>query len=106
MPNSWENFPNGDIYQEKRFLEILNDIIAFHSQRVVNHLINRTNINNSNLFKKFKIILPCTNIKPKNINSFTNRKIDILFFEKYQDLDHSQQGTQLLNLLNNTSKKI
>ena len=108
MPNSWENFPNGDIWQEKRFLEILNDVkgIAVHSQRVINHLINRTNINNSNLFKKLKIIRPCTNIKPKNVNSFTNRKIDILFFEKYQDLDHSQQGTQLLNLLNNTSKKI
>lgn len=108
LPNSWESFLNGDIWQERRFLEVLNDVkgITIHSRRVINHLINRTNINNSNLFKKFKIIRPCTNIKPKNINSFTKRKIDILLFEKYQDLDHSQQGMQLLNLLNNTSKKI
>ena len=108
LPNSWESFSNGDIWQERRFLEVLNDVkgIAVHSRRVIYYLINRTNINNSNLFKKFKIIRPCINIKPKNINSFTKRKIDILLFEKYQDLVHSLQGKQLLNLLNNTSKKI
>ena len=108
MPNSWESFPNGDIWQERRFSEVLNDVkgIAVHSQRVISHLINRTKLNNSILLKKFKIIRPCTNINPKNINPFTKRKIDILFFEKYQDLDRSQQGTKLLNLLNNTSKKM
>ena len=108
VPNSWESFPIEGIWQERRFSEILNDVmgIAVHSKRVINHLINRTNINTSNLLKKFKIIRACTNINPKNINSFTKRKIDILFFEKYQDLDRSQQGAQLLNLLNNTSKKI
>ena len=108
VPNSWEYFPIGSIWQERRFSEILNDVkgIAVHSKRVINHLISRTNINTSSLFKKFKIIRPCTNIKPKNINPFPKRKIDILFFEKYQDLDRSQQGIQLLNLLSNTSKKI
>ena len=108
VPNSWEYFPKEIFWQERRFSEILNDVkgIAVHSKRVINHLINRTNIKTSCLFKKFKIILPCVNIKPKLINPFTKRKIDILFFEKYEDLDHSQQGTELLNLLNNTSKKI
>ena len=78
--------------------------IAVHSKRVRNYLSKRTNT--INLIQKFKIIRACTNINPINITPFTERKIDILFFEKYQDLDHSQQGTQLLNLLNNTSKKI
>jgi hypothetical protein len=62
--------------------------------------------NTTNLFKKFKLIRPCTNIKPKDINPFDKRKIDILFFEKYRNSDHSKQGTQLINLFYNTSKKI
>ena len=62
--------------------------------------------NTINLLDKFKIIRPCTNIKPKYIKPFIKRNIDILFFEKYADLDHSQQGAQLFNLFNNTSKKI
>ena len=62
--------------------------------------------NTINLYNKFKIILPCTNIKPKVIKPFTKRHIDILFFEKYKDLDYSQQGNELFNLFNNTSKKI
>lgn len=30
----------------------------------------------------------------------------ILFFEKYADFDHSQQGIQILNLFSNTSKSV
>jgi hypothetical protein len=78
--------------------------IAIHSERVVNYLSKRSNT--INLINKFKIIRPCTNIKPKNIIPFIKRKIDILFFEKYSDFDQSQQGIQFLNLLNNSSKKI
>lgn len=78
--------------------------IAVHSERVVNYLSKRSNT--INLINKFKIIRPCTNIKPKNIIPFIKRKIDILFFEKYSDFDQSQQGIQFLNLLNNSSKKI
>lgn len=36
----------------------------------------------------------------------TYRTIDILFFEKYADLDRNKQGNQLLQLLRNTTKKI
>ena len=78
--------------------------IAVHSERVVNYLSKRSNT--INLINKFKIIRPCTNIKPKNIIPFIKRKIDILFFEKYSDFDQSQQGIQFLNLLKNSSKKI
>lgn len=106
MPVSWKRFPVEDIWQERRFSEILKQIkgIAVHSERVRNHLINRTNT--FNLIKKFKIIRPCTNVNPKNIKPFSKRKMDILFFEKYQDFNHSQQGAQMLNLLKNTSKTI
>jgi hypothetical protein len=78
--------------------------IAVHSERAVNYLSKRSNT--INLINKFKIIRPCTNIKPKNIIPFIKRKIDILFFEKYSDFDQSQQGIQFLNLLKNSSKKI
>ena len=78
--------------------------IAVHSERVVNYLSKRSNT--INLINKFKIIRPCTNIKPKNIIPFIKRKIDILFFEKYSDFDQSQKGIQFLNLLKNSSKKI
>jgi len=49
-----------------------------HSERVRNYLINRTNTFNLN----------------------------ILFFEKYQDFNRSQQGEKLLSLLKNSSKII
>lgn len=62
--------------------------------------------NTLNLFTKYKIIRPCTNLKPKYIKPFIKRKIDILFFEKYPDLDRSQQGNQIFNLFTNASKKI
>ena len=106
MPFSWEQFPIENIWQERMFSEILKQIkgIAVHSERVRNHLINRTNT--IKLLKKFRIIRACTNIKPKNIKPFFKRKIDILFFEKYQDFNRSQQGIQMLNLLKNTSKTI
>ena len=106
VPTSWKRFPVEDIWQERKFSEIIKQVkgIAVHSERVRNHLINRTNT--INLIKKYKIIRPCTNIKPKNIMPFFKRKIDILFFEKYQDFNRSQQGSQILKLFYNTPKKI
>jgi len=106
VPISWEHFPNESIWQERMFYEILKQVkgYAVHSERVKNHLINRTNT--MKLIKKFKIIRPCTNIKPKNIKPFSKREIDILFFEKYQDFNLSEQGNQILNLFYNSSKRI
>lgn len=106
MPNIWRLFPNKKIWKERRFTEILKQVkgIAVHSKRVRNYLSKRTNT--SNLFNKFTIIRACTNIKPKEVKPFFKRKIDILFFEKYKDLDYSQQGIQILNLFYNTSKTI
>ena len=58
------------------------------------------------MLKKYIIVRPCTNLKPKYIKPFKKRKIDILFFEKYEDLNRRKQGNELLNLLLNYSKKI
>lgn len=106
VPEFWTLFPDIKIWKERRFSEILEQVkgIAVHSKRVRDYLSIRSNT--TNLLQKFKIIRPCTNINPKNINPFIKRKIDILFFEKYEDLDYSQQGTQLLNLFYNSSKII
>ena len=62
--------------------------------------------NTTNNIRKFKIIRACSNLKPKRINSFQNRKIHLLFFEKYSDLDHSNQGEELLSLFRQTNKTI
>ena len=106
VPTNWTIFPNKDIWKEREFPKILKQVkgIAVHSERVRNYLSKRTNT--TNLLNKYKIIRPCTNIKPKAIKPFIKRNIDILFFEKYIDLNHSQQGIQLYNLFNNSSKKI
>ena len=106
VPTLWENFPDQSIWKEKRFKEILKNIkgIAVHSDRVRNYLFQRANIIDP--ISKIKIIQPCTNLRPKFINSFDNRTIDILFFEKYSDLDRRKQALELFNLFKNTSKII
>ena len=45
-------------------------------------------------------------MKPKIINSFKNRANDIIFFEKFADLNRTKQAYQLLDLFNNSSIKI
>lgn len=106
VPVNWYNFPNKIYWKERRFKEILNTVkgIAVHTDRVKNHLALRTHT--EDMIKKYKIIRPCTNLKPKNIKKFEDRTIDILLFEKYADLDRHQQGKQLLHLFKKSGKKI
>ena len=106
VPQKWFKFPNKNIWREKNFPEILKKVkgIVVHNDRVKNYLADRSNT--TNMYKKYINIRPCTNIKPKNINSFNDRKIDIIFFEKYADLNFREQGKVLLNLLKNSSKRI
>ena len=106
VPDNWNLFPNKNIWKERNFSVILKQVkgIAIHSERVRNHLSQRSNT--TDMLSKYKIIRPCTNLKPKYIKPFIKRDIDILFFEKYKDLDHSRQGIQILNLFRNASKKI
>ena len=106
VPKKWDSFPNQNAWEEKRFIEILNLTkgIVVHSERVRDHLIQRTST--KNYIEKFKNIRACSNIKPKKINNFTERKIDILFFEKYADFNHSNQAEKLLSLFKATRKNV
>ena len=45
-------------------------------------------------------------VHSNRVRNYLSKKSNILFFEKYKDLDYSQQGAQILNLFYNTSKKI
>ena len=106
VPNIWKHFPNKDIWKERRFSEIIKEVkgIAVHSNRVRDYLSQKSNT--TDMVKKFKIIRPCSNINPKNVNFFKDREIDILFFEKYKDFDHKNQGIQLLKMLKNSYKNV
>ena len=106
VPFNWFSFPNKEIWMERRFSDFLNVTkgIAVHSNRIIEHLAIKSNTTNN--IKKFKIIRACTNLYPKTVNSFNQRKIDIIFFEKYADLNHRKQGKELLSLLKQTKNKI
>jgi len=106
VPILWNLFPNKEIWFERDFSEIIRTIkgIGVHSNRVKDYLSQRSNT--TDMIKKFLIIRPCTNIRPTNIKSFNEREIDILFFEKYADMNHSVQANELLELFQNSSKRI
>ena len=106
VPKKWNTFPNPKIWMERRFSQILELAkgVAVHSYRVRDYLAKR--INTFKNLKKFKIVRPCSNFQPKIVNNFVQRKIDIIFFEKYADLNRRKQGSILLNLLKNTSKTV
>ena len=106
VPNSWFHFPISKIWKEKRFSEILSSLkgIVIHSIRVRNYLAEKSNT--TNLLSKFIIMRACTNMKPKVIKEFKKRKIDIIFFEKYMDLNRQKQGEELVGFLKNANKSV
>ena len=107
VPADWNKFPNNKIWKERRILEILNNVkgIVVHSYRVRDYLSKKSK-SSQKFIKKYKIVRACTNLKPKNINSFYKRKNDVIFFEKYADLNRSKQAQELLILFRNSSLKI
>ena len=106
VPKFWRGFPNPNLWIEKNFPTLLKSAkgIAVNSSRVRDYLAKRSGINT--LMNKFIIIRSCTNLKPIKIKSFNQRKIDIIFFEKYADFNRREQGKKLLNLFRNTSKTV
>lgn len=105
VPLSWFNFPSNN-WKERRFPEILKALKRYvvHTDRVRNHLMRRSNT--THMVKKFINLRPCTNLIPKKVSTFEERKVDIIFFEKYIDLNRTSQGKQLYNLLKNSSMNI
>ena len=106
VPFFWNFFPYQSSWKEKRFSEILSKIkgLVIHSERVRDYLAIKSNTTNK--LNNYIIMRACTNIKPNKVKSFKKRKIDILFFEKYGDLNREKQGEELMNLLNKTNKII
>ena len=68
-----------------------------HSDRVRDHLIRKSGTEKKS--HKIGIMRACTNLSPLKIKSFKERKYDILFYEKYADLDRRNDGLKLYNLL-------
>ena len=106
VPSNWNNFPNKRYWSERDFKEILQTIkgVVVHSNRIRDHLSTRSNT--TDLLSKFKILRPCTGIMPKNVKSFANRTIDIIYFEKFLDLNRRKQSGELLNYFQKTDLKI
>ena len=80
VPSKWRLFPNKKIWKERNFREILKRVkgVAVHSERVRNYLSKRSN--SINLHNKFKIIRPCTNIKPNFIKTIVNKEMNYSIF--------------------------
>lgn len=104
VPMSWKKFPQKKFWKERRFSEILKNVkgVVVHSNRVLNHLANRTNTTKEK--KKFILVRACTNLKISSIKSFHERKIDIILYEKYADYNYTNEAKILLSKLN--QKKI
>ena len=107
VPKYWNRFPINKIQKERRFSEILKKVkgIVVHSNRVRDYLAKKSNIS-QDIITQFKIVRPCTNLKPKNINSFKNRSIDIILFKKFAELNRTKQADKLLELFKYSSLKI
>ena len=105
VPLNWFTFPSNN-WKERRFPEILKSLKKYvvHTNRVRNHLMRRSNT--THMIKKFINLRPCTNLIPKKISTFDERKVDIIFFEKYADLNRTNQGNQLYELFKNTSMNV
>ena len=106
VPNLWNIFPYKGFWNERRFREILQTIkgLVVHSKRIRKHLSTRSNT--TDLLHKYKFLRPCTGIMPKSVEKFENRKIDILYYEKFADVNRRKQSEQLLQYFNNTNLKI
>ena len=106
VPTLWFAFPRSKVWYESKFEEVLRALkgVVVHSNRVRNYLVGRTNT--THLKNKFKIVRACTNLKPIHIKNFKDREIDIILFEKYEDLNRSKQGAELFELFNNSSLKV
>ena len=106
VPSFWNLFPYKGIWKERRFREILGKIkgIVVHSERIRKHLSTRSNT--TDLLYKYKFLRPCTGIMPEIVENYENRKIDIIYFEKFADLHREKQSEQLFTYLEKANLKI
>ena len=103
VPNLWSYFPYKGFWNEKRFKEILKTIkgLIVHSKRIGKYLSSKSNT--TDLLHKYKFLRPCTNLIPKYIKNFESRTIDIIYFEKIDDMDKIKQSKQLFKYFINAN---
>lgn len=106
VPNIWNDFPYKGFWSERRFEEILQTVkgVVVHSKRIRQYLSTKSNT--TYLSDKYKFLRPCTGIMPKNVENFENRKIDILFYEKFNDLYRRKQSKKLIHYFRQTNLNI
>ena len=68
-----------------------------HSKRVRHHLASRSNT--EHLAHKLVLLPACTTLHPENVKGWNERPHDVIFFEKYADVNRSAVGNRLHKLL-------
>ena len=106
VPTIWNYFPYQGFWNEKRFKEILKTIkgVVVHSKRIRKYLSSKSNT--TDLLNKYKFLRPCTDLVPKYIKNFENRTIDIMYYEKFDDLDKRKQSEKLIKYFIKTKLKV
>lgn len=106
VPIFWRAFPIQSSWKEKNFREVLTNIKGYvvHSKRVRKYLSTRSNT--TDILNKFVIMRACTYILPEKVKPFEERQIDLIFYEKFPDLNRKEQSEKLINLFNQTNKKL
>lgn len=105
-PQKWNLFPSSSICFEKNWSKTIDSIGLYvvHSQRVMNHLVNRSFTNFQ--LHKYAIMRACTNTFPQNLQTLQKRYWDIIFYEKYMDVDHAKAGKTIFHMLKEHHLKI
>lgn len=96
VPFNWTSFPDPKLPLEEDFGQTLSMMgsYAVHSKRVENYLARRANLTSYPAYK-FAKIRACTMLSPGVVKAWSERRFDVIFFEKYADEDHSRQGAEL-----------
>lgn len=105
-PLKWNQFPQANNCFEKNFSKSLQMMGAYivHSKRVRDHLILKSGAFHAN--NKFGIMRACSNFFPTSIKPFGERKWDIIFYEKYADVNKFIDAQHLIKLLVNANMSI
>jgi hypothetical protein len=100
VPGSWATFPNPRSPIESHWSSHLDKIFAYavHTERVKRHLIGRSRT--QALGHKYVLLPQCSGWNLDwNLIPFSQRRFDILLFEKYADLNRAADGEFLSSLI-------
>ena len=98
VPSNWVKFPQKNYCLErnwKRTLSMMGHYVV-HSNRVRKHLLSKSETFSEH--HKYSIMRACTNIQFSSLKPFKKRLYDILYYEKYADLDRKSDGLRLFEM--------